>query len=362
MTSRRQNPDRSIKILTEEDYKSIIDQSWQLRREKRYAEAELLLHEALDNQRAGSYANRLLRANLADILMHRKNISEARKLALAVLTEDPDQVIALTVLGMIALEKKEPAEAIENLEKANRLMPSGYRAGRLARAHELDGNPLKALEVLDKALRHNPRDGFLLRQYNSLRDKTTEISEVAEKINTTGQTAGSDIDEEDHLPYAEQIRAKLHNLEAAEAVKQLEKLIKIGKRKNNPYLHLLHGDLLREASDEEAAMSAYSRARELDPQNMLALSQLLFSLRRLGREEEAWPLLKLLLYHRPGDITAKSSLIKDAQSLGKEKETLLFFEELLQKNPERRELYGAIRKLHNAVIRKEGNSYPDENQ
>jgi predicted Zn-dependent protease len=288
--------------------------------------------------------------------MQKQNRTEARKMALEVLAEDPDQAVALSVLGMIALEKKEFAEAIENLEKANRLTPSGYRAGRLARAYELNGKPLKALEVLDEALRQNPRDGFLLRQYNSLRDKTTDQARIADNSDNLALSPKSDIDEDDHLPYAEQIRAKLQNLDAAEAVKQLEKLIKIGKRKNNPYLHLLHGDLLREAGDEEAAMQAYSRARELDPQNMIALSQLLFSLRRLERKEEAWPLLKLLLYHRPGDVTAKSSLIKDALSLGKEKETLLFFEELLHKYPERKELYGTIRKLHNAVTRKEGNS------
>jgi cytochrome c-type biogenesis protein CcmH/NrfG len=86
----------------------------------------------------------------------------------------------------------------------------------------------------------------------------------------------------------------------------------------------------------------------------LAISQLLYSLRRLGRHEEAWPLLKLVLMQRPGDVTAKSSLLKDAVELGKEQETVLFFEELLQKYPQRKELYGAIRKLQNAAARKDG--------
>ena len=119
----------------------------------------------------------------------------------------------------------------------------------------------------------------------------------------------------------------------------------MGRRKANPHLHLLLGDLRRKAGDETGAAAAYAQAWELDPENLLALSQLLFSYRRLGRKEEAWPLLKRLLYHRPGDKTAKASLIRDALDLGKEEEAVLFFEELLQRYPHHKEFYGAIRKL-----------------
>ena len=340
-------------FLTADDYKNIIDQCWQLRREKRFAEAEMLLHESLETHPAGSFAHRVLKANLADILMQRGSASEARSIALEVLEEDPDQAIALTVLGMLALDKKQYREAVENLEKANNLVPSGYRAGRLARAYELNKEPDKALQVLHDVLQNNPRDGFLLRQYSDLENKQTKTKQG--KAALESHLPGlADIDEEDYLPYAEQIKFKLKNIEPAKAVGDLQKLIKVGKRKNNPYLHLLLGDLQREAGNEEAALLAYRQGRELDPQNLLVISQMLYSLRRLGRHEEAWPLLKLVLMQRPGDVTAKSSLLKDAVELGKEQEATIFFEELLQKYPQRKELYGAIRKLQNAVARKDG--------
>ncbi len=339
--------------LTVESYKNIIDQCWQLRREKRFAEAEMLLHESLEKHPAGSFAHRVLKANLADVLMQRGSASEARSTALEVLTEDPDQAVALTVLGMLALDKKQYSEAVENLAKANNIVPNGYRAGRLARAYELNGDPEKALQVLQETLQNNPRDGFLLRQYSNLEKKyaKTELGKAAAESHLPDLT---DISEEDYLPYAEQIKFKLKNIEPALAVGDLQRLIKVGKRKNNPFLHLLLGDLQREAGNEEAALSAYLQAQKLDPQNLLTISQVLYSLRRLGRHEEAWPLLKLVLLQRPGDVTAKSSLLKDAIDLGKEKETALFFEELLQKYPQRKELYGAIRKMQNAATRKEG--------
>lgn len=346
--------DRSENILVEGDYREVINRCWQLRREKRFAEAELLLHDALDNFPANSFAHRVVKANLAEVLLQRQNRTEAREMALEILAEDPDQAVALSVLGMVALEEKQYSEAAENLQKAYSLVPSGYRAGRLARAYELDGKTEKALAILNEALHRNPRDGYLLRQYNNLRVKAGNISNVAHKEDPPVLSASGKIDEEDYLPYAEQIKIKLQKLEPAEAAEELKKLIRVGDRGENPHLHLLLGNLLREAGNEEAAMEAYRQARELDPRNILALSQFLYSLRRLGRREEAWPLLKLLLFHHPGDVTAKSSLIKDAVDLGKEKETLLFFEELIQKYPERKELYGTIRKLQNAAAGKGG--------
>jgi len=37
------------------DFKEVLDQSWQLRREKKFSEAEMLIHEALEEQLSGSF-------------------------------------------------------------------------------------------------------------------------------------------------------------------------------------------------------------------------------------------------------------------------------------------------------------------
>ncbi len=145
------------------------------------------------------------------------------------------------------------------------------------------------------------------------------------------------------------LKDKLKNLDPRDAAAELQRIVSAGEGKENPQLYLLLGDLLQQAGDEVAALEAFRKARELDPKNMLAVSQLLCSLRRLDQKEEAWPLLKLLLYHQPGDQAAKAFLLKDAVELGKENETALFFEELLKKFPHRKELYAAIRKLKQAA-------------
>ena len=337
-----------------EDYKSIIDKCWQLRRAKRFTEAELLLQENLANFTAGSFAHRILKANLADVLLQRGDKKAAHETALQVLAEDPTQAIALTVMGLIALDRKQYSEAIENLKKAFEIVPGGYRAGRLARAYELAGDLEKALSVLSKALEHNPRDGFLLRQYNKLKQKATVETNLEEDQGQSKPPAASIPEEKDHFPYAEQMRAKLQGLEPSEAAAQLQKAIKVGERKLNPYLYLLLGDLHREAGSKEMAVKAYRQAYELDTQNTQALSQYLFALRRSDLKKEAWPLLKELLHQRPDDVSAKSSLLKDAGELNKEKEAAAFLEELLEKYPERKELFGAIKKMQKAIENKEG--------
>ncbi len=328
--------------MTTKNYKTIIDQSWQLRREKKFRDAELILNEAMAEHSVNSFEHKLLKANLADVLLRQGNAQEARDTALEIIEADPRQVTALTVLGLAALELKAPEEAAENLQKAYNLAPNSFRAGRLARALELSGNPDKALATLREAIQKHPNDHYLIKQFGAMEEKAASISELPRVL-------PGEVDEEDFLLYAEKMKAKLKSLNPADAAEQLKKIIKIGKRKKNPHLHLLLGDLLRKAENEEEALEAYIKAREIDPHNLLALSQLLYTYRRLGRTEEAWPLLKLLLYHRPTDKTAKSSLLKDAVDLGKETETALYFEELLQKYPERKDFYGAIRKLKQAT-------------
>jgi len=346
--------------MESKNFKEILDQSWQHRLQKQFPEAELLLSEAMEDYGPGSFEHNTLKANLADVLMRQGKTKEAKQTALEVLEVDPHQVTALTALGMAALDSNAAKEAVDNLQKACRLAPNAFRFGRLARALEMDKKEQEALKVLKEALQKYPQDGYLLKQFASLQKRI----EPGEPAKTAGQglPAGalSGVStEEDFLSYAEHMRLKLDRLEPQEAVSQLQKIIKVGQRKNNPHLHLLLGDQLRRAGDEAAAAEAYRKARELDPENLLALSQLLFSYRRLGKKEEAWPLLKLLLYRRPGDKTAKSSLLKDAVELGKEKETALYFEELLQKYPQRKEFYGAIRKLMKAAEPKEENSQED---
>lgn len=342
--------------MTKNNYRDIIDQSWVLRRKKRFREAELLLHEHLPSFEQGSYGHNLLQANLADLLLHQGNTAEARQTALSVLERNPDQVLALTVLGMAALENNSAAEAVENLDKAYRLQPSSFRAGRLARAYELEGKTASALNVLREALNQRPNDPYLLKQHNALAEKTAVSG--GEKINPHPGRA-DECAEEDSLAYAETMKGKLTHLAPGAAAEQLVRLLKIGKRKTNPHLYLLLGDLWRKAGNDEAALEAYKTARELDPENLLALSQLLYAYRRAGKKIEAWPLLKLLLYHRPADKTAKSSLLKDAVELGKEEEAALYFEELLAEYPQHKEFYGAIRRLKSAAEQKEENPNND---
>jgi len=331
------------------DFKEVLDQSWQLRREKKFSEAEMLIHEALEEQLSGSFEHNVLKANLADVQLRQGNTAAARDTALDVLEKMPSQATALTVVGMVALENRETAEAVETLQKAYDSAPNPFRAGRLARALELDGKVERAVTVLREALQKYPPDSYLLKQYNALQEKLNTNSDEAEQ----NRLFSGEVEEGNFIPYAEQMKAKLKNLEPSEAASQLQKIIKVGKRKENPHLHLLLGDLLRKADDENAALEAYLKARELDPNNLLALSHLLFTYRRLGKKEEAWPLLKLLLDHRPDDKTAKASLLKDAVELGREEEAVGFFEELLKKYPHRRELYGAVRKLKKAAENKQ---------
>ncbi len=312
---------------------------WNLLKAKRLPEAELLLRDALQQFLPGSYENTLIKTDLADIVLRLGKSKEAKEIALEVLSYAPNHVKALTVLGLAALENRETEEAVENLKRAYELNNNSYQAGRLARAYEQDGKMEKALQILQEALKGNPNDQHLLKQYSALKRKSRKIPDEDEIISRFSQK------EETSLPYAEYLREQLGQLEPQKAVLQLQKIIKVGNRKENPHLHILLGDLLRRLEKENQAAEAYRKALELDPENLYALTQQAFCYRRLGEKEKAWLLLKMLLSKQPGNTAAKSALVKDAVELEKLQEAIDFFEELLLNFPQHKELYGPINKL-----------------
>lgn len=308
----------------------------------------MFLRESLQQFPPGSKEAAQVKALLAETLLRQGNIKEAKKEALEVLDQFPEQVAALTVVGLVSLEKGEVDEAIENLAKAYRLKPNAFLAGRLSRAHQMAGEENKALEILQRALEKNPRDEYLFRQYTSLKKKLgrtpLEESELLSRFSEEDETS---------LAYAEQLRERLEEMVPQKAVLQLKKIIKVGKRKNNPHLYILLGDLYRKAKDEKQAAEAYRVARELNPKDAYALAHEAFSLRRMGEIEKAWPLLKTLVSMQPDHDAGKSALVKDAAELGRVEEAIEFFEELLLNFPQHKELYGYIKRLKKKNLRLE---------
>ncbi len=328
-------------------------ESWRLRREKRFREAELVLHEALAQFGPGNRgrAYNRLEAALAEVLLRQGKSEEASETALAVLARDPAEVIALTVLGETAMQCGQPAAAVENLMRAYECSPSSYRAGRLARALEENDQLEKALAVLREALKQCPTDSYLLRHCSRLREKAPAGSPSSGAPAAQPPRAGAE--EEAGMTYALHLKARLDQLEPAQAAAQLEKMIKVGRRRKNPHLHALLGDLERRAGRETEAIAAYQEVLALDPGNLYALAQLLYCYRRLGQKEKAWPLFKLLLAEKPGDRAAKASFVKDAVELDRIEEALIFFDELIHRYPHHKELYGVIRRLRKIAASRE---------
>ncbi len=328
-------------LLAKENFKELRRQYWDLIKSGRLPEAELKLREALEQDHFSPPLVVLIKADLADVLLRQRKSKEAEGLTLEVLEQSPQNVRALTVLGLAALKRGEYEEAVENLQQSCRLEPNPYRYGRLARAFELQGHLERALDLLKQALEEYPDDRFLLKQYTTLQKK----SEGAAGNDGGGLLSRLADEEEDSLPYAEALRQRLEQLPPEKALEQLQKIMRVGKRKENPHLYVFQGDLLRLLEKELEAAKAYRRAFDLNPEELYALTQEAFCYRRAGEKEKAWPLLKLLLSRDPGQVTVKSALLKDAAELEKGQEALDFLEGLLQEHPHRKELYGLLNKL-----------------
>ncbi len=325
--------------MTKVSMQDLLKNYWALLKEKRFSQGELLLREKMQQFPPGTAENTLIKANLADILLRQGKLQEARETAMEALFENPNQVRALTVLGLVSLQRKDSDEAIDHLEKAYRLKRNAYQAGRLARAYEAAGSEKQALAVLREALEESPRDQFLLKQYTRLRKKCGPAAERDELLSRFSA------EEETSLLYAEYIEGNLQKLGPEKAAAELERIMKVGKRSSNPHLNILMGNYRRRLKQEQEAAQSFRRARELDPDNHHALAQEAFCYRRLAEKEKSWPLLKMLLSREPGNSTVKSTFVKDAAELGKRDEAVHFLEELLDSFPHHKELYGSINKL-----------------
>ncbi len=335
-----------------------MQESWTLRSAGRLREAELKLYEAMTLQPDDSY----LAANLADVCLRQGRHSEARSLSLQALEKQPRQALALTVLGQVALLEHDFAEAVANLEQACAIGFRPFRAGLLARAYEESEKPEKALQVLQEALKKYPDDVYLHRQRNRLQQERAaaeppagpglpwkEPGDGPGEDKTDGAQSGTlpspGPGHEAGPAYAEKLREQLSGLEPARAAAQLEKIIRVGKRRHNPALQSLLGELLRQAGDDEKAAQAYRRAREIDPGQLFALSQEAFCLRRLGQKETAWPLLKILLERDPRNQPVRASFLRDAEDLDRLQEAIDFLVDLLNRQPHHKAIHGMIKKL-----------------
>lgn len=242
-------------------------------------------------------------------------LQEAEAIYRAILKQDPDQPVALNLLGMVATQTGNFDAAIDLLNRAISIVPDYSVAlcnlGNVYKEREqLD----KAIEIYQRALRAQPdyatahfNLGMTYKRRNQLNDAIRSL-ENAIQYNADydkAHTSLADIykSREDTAPAIAHYRQALAinpgqinaliNLgvslnavgETDQAIDCYLKAIKINA--NIPEAHNNLGKIYRETGRYDQAYACYQRALQINPTYFSALNNMAIVLRDLGQKEEA---------------------------------------------------------------------------
>lgn len=297
-------------------------------------------------------------------------LDEARAGYEAVLAAEPDNFDAEHMLGVLALQRASPQEAVGRLQRAvaiapgnagahNSLGESYRRLGRLEEAHaslrqalRLDAQLVEPQFNLAGVLRQLGRTGEAIEAYRRALQLSPNLAEAHAGLGAALRDAG-EVDEAlasgqralalnpqsaaFHLNVGNLLREKGFLGEATAAYRAaLELEPRLAEAHNNL------GNILRHQGDSAAALACYERALAAKPDFAEALLNAAQLLRENRRFPEAEKTYRLLLDMRPDLAEAHFDLGNTLKGAGHTREALACYARALQLDPDYAEARWAL--------------------
>ncbi len=124
--------------------------------------------------------------------------------------------------------------------------------------------------------------------------------------------------------------------------KRMGRLARIPSRP--PIYKEIYASLCRRTGEQELAVRAYSEMSRSGSRPRIERKRA-FVLAKSGREDEAIPLMEELLKQNPGDVYVHSAYQAACGRVGRLKQALEFYENLLNSHPEQKRIYGHIKRI-----------------
>lgn len=308
-----------------------------------YPEAEKVLMEALEEQPDHPF----LKASLADVQVRQDRLNEARILAEEILSVDPQDQRALTVLGDIYFKEKKMEEALQCFHHAEQRDQSPYMVRRIAKTLREMERYEEALETVDAALILHRENRSLLKEKAVILNRMMRHREALETYERVQA-----LDPEDSIVRKEIIRLKGLERSDPNIIEELKAVLRVPSRGNDPQLHGLLAQRLKEAGKLEEAVEEYRIARRLAPHDFFFMKMEGFCHYRLGNDREAIHLLSQAFRHDPDDVMVKSTLEKLFKRIGRLEDYVRLLEGILADHPHRVKLAGPIKKFKKLIDEK----------
>ncbi len=320
----------------EEKYLPLADRIRSLKGKGRFSEAE----EEIQRELKKNPDQPFLKVSLADLYFRQDRLAQARILAEEVLAQDPQHPQALYVLGEIFLKQNSPKEALECFRQAFARAPRDYLILRSARALKEMRHYAEALEELGKVLVVKPKSFPFLKEKGLLLYKMKKFNQALETFEKA-----KEISPGDSFVHAEVLRLRSRERPEGQVVKELQRAVSMESKKDDPQMHGLLAQKLKDAGQVREAAAEYRIASSLDPRNLYFLKQEGFCHYRDKNYPEALRCLGEALRRDPADSVMRKTLEKIYATRGEMKKFLHLLEEILGEHPEQKPILGTIRRI-----------------
>lgn len=281
-----------------------------------------------------------LKITLADIYLKLGRLAPAKIILEDILTADPQNDRALSLLGDVFLKEQKPQEALNCYRQAFSRTPREYFLLQTARALKKMNRYEEALLELDKVLITKPQHLTFLKEKALILTRLKRYDQalaIYEKI--------KELTPADNFVQKEILRLRSQQRPKSQVLKDLQMVVGMESKKDDAQMHGLLAQKLKDAGLIREAIAEYKIAATLDPHNPYFLKQQGFCHYRQKEYDLATQCLQEALRHDPTDIIVRKTLHKIFTTTGQLEKFLVLLEEIFQQHPEQITLMGTIKSL-----------------
>ncbi|MGB9697876.1 MAG: tetratricopeptide repeat protein [Thermodesulfobacteriota bacterium] len=281
-----------------------------------------------------------LKITLADIYLKLGRLSSAKIILEEILTADPQNERALSLLGDVFLKEQKAQEALNCYRQAFLRTPREYYLLQAARALKKMNRLEEALLELDKVLITKPQHLTFLKEKALILTRLKRYDQalvIYEKI--------KELTPADNFVQKEILRLRSLQKPKSQVLKDLQMVVGMESKKDDAQMHGLLAQKLKDAGMIREAIAEYKIATALDPHNPYFLKQQGFCHYRQKEYDLASKCLEEALRQDPADIIVRKTLGKIFTITGQLEKFLTLLEEIFQQHPEQITLWGTIKSL-----------------
>lgn len=326
-----------IKIRDMKSNKSFIEIIKNFKKNKEYDKGIDFLENLLNDS---SEHNIDYYSYLSEFYFLKNNLIKSSELFLKVLEQDPTNFNALLIKAKYLLKVKQYSEALEILISLEQQRQNNYDVQiHTAIAYYKIKDYDNAIYYLNNVINKFPDNNYALYNLALCYIAKKNNDKALEFLNKAYQNSKSE------FYYSMLIKLKQKNQQPDNRIAELNKILQIKSKYENPNIHNELGENYLKLKDYKNAAKEFFEAFKLQPENFYYKSRYLYALNKLGEFDIIYEQCPELIRQNVNNIWILGIFTNACKNLNKINEGLEFYFELVKLHPKNKFLYRQIKIL-----------------